>query len=82
MKLSKKNITTAIIFSILGILIGSFSWEILERIISIITGNTQFSLSIKNPIQLFDFYVLSVYFRANPGSLLGFLGSLIILVKL
>ena len=82
MKVTKKNLPTLVLFIILGILIGSFTWEILERIVVLITGNPDFSLSIKNPVQLFDIYVLAVSFRANPGSILGFIASLIFFGKM
>ena len=82
MKLLKKNLSIIIAFSIIGILIGSLSWEILERIINMISGNNNFTISIKNPIQLLDIYILSISFRANPGSLIGFICSLIIMGKI
>lgn len=82
MKVTKKNLPTLMLFFILGILIGSFAWEILERIVILIVGNPNLSLSLKNPIQLFDIYVLAVSFRANPGTLLGFVTSFILFGKL
>jgi len=82
MKIVKKNIPTIVVFSIIGILVGSFTWEILERILFLITKRSDFSLTIKESIQIFDIYVLSLSFRANPGTLLGFLGSILIIRKI
>ena len=82
MKFSKRNLSTLVILVILGIFIGSFAWEILERIVILVTRNPAFSISLTQPVQLFDLYVLAVSFRANPGTLLGFVGSLLIFGRL
>ena len=69
MTLNKKSLSTFIACLLLGMLIGSLGWEVLERILHHF-GVTA-SLTLTEPIQLFDLYVLSLSFRANPGTFLG-----------
>lgn len=76
MKLSKKNLPTLLLLLFLGMLIGSLGWELLERLIHYL--GSDFSLTLKNPIQLFDIYVLALWFRANPGTLVGFIGGTVL----
>ena len=81
MKLTNKNIPAFIAFVLLGTLIGSLCWEVLERIIHLNPEWSDFSLTLEKPLTIFDFYVLSISLRANPGTLLGSLGGLIIFFK-
>jgi hypothetical protein len=76
MKLSKKNLPTLLLLLFLGMLIGSLAWELLERLIHYL--GSDFSLTLKNAIQLFDIYVLSLWFRANPGTLVGLIGGAVL----
>ena len=80
MTLNKKNLPLFILCLILGILIGSLGWEVLERILG--HFGISLSLSMKEPIQLFDLYVLTVLFRANPGSFLGLGGGILVFKRI
>ena len=76
MKLNSRNLPKFILFLILGILVGSLGWEVFERILDALGAD--FSLTMKEPIRLFDLYVLSLTFRANPGTLLGALAAVLL----
>ncbi len=76
MTLNKRSLPTLILCLVLGVLIGSLGWEVLERILSQL--GIDFSLTMKDPLKLFDLYVLSVSFRANPGTFLGALGGVLL----
>jgi hypothetical protein len=78
MKLNRKSILSFIALSLFAIACGTLAWEILERIIRLIPDFSQFSLTMKEPIRLFDIYVLSLSFRANLGTLLGMAGGVIL----
>ena len=69
MKFNKKNLGSFFIILFSCILIGSLFWEIFEKLLQNI--GISWPLTTKNPIQLFDVYVLSVSVRANPGSVIG-----------
>ena len=71
MKLNKKNIPLFITFLFLGSVIGSLFWEVLERILHLFLIFKDFTLTMKNPAISLDLYVISIGFRANPGTLLG-----------
>ncbi len=71
MKITQKYLKYLYLFIILGIVIGSLCWEILERLISL-TG-IDMNLSV-GPVG-FDISVLSVYLKINPGSFLGAAGG-------
>ena len=78
MKLTKKNRSSLVLVLILGLLIGTLSWEVLERIIAL-TGR-QLDLSI-GPVG-FDLHVVSVWIRLNPGSFLGTIAGIILFTRL
>ena len=80
MKLNSRNLSRLLLLLIIGILLGSLGWEVLERIIRL--GGLEFSLTTQNPITLFDLYVLSLSFRANPGTLLGALGAILVFKRI
>jgi len=67
MKKTKKNKPYLILFIVLGIVIGTLLWAIIERILAL--QGMQLSLSV-GPIGV-DLYAFSVSIRANPGSFLG-----------
>ncbi|MBT3272018.1 MAG: hypothetical protein HN368_02595 [Spirochaetales bacterium] len=67
MKLIKKNAGLFTLLFILGLISGTFAWEILERILQI--AGVGLDLGV-GPIG-FDLDVLAVYLTVNPGSLLG-----------
>jgi len=72
MKLNKKNRTSFLILILLGFLIGTLSWELLERVL--ITFNVTLKWEI-GPVG-FDLRVLSFYIKFNPGSVLGIIAGL------
>ena len=79
MKLNKKNLGTLIALLLLGALVGSLAWEVLERVIRA-TGS-DFSLTMDRALQLFDLYVLAVSVRANPGTIAGLAAGAVLFVK-
>lgn len=75
MDLNKKNFPILLSFIMLGMIIGSIGWEIVERLIS--AWGSNFSLTLENPIG-FDLYVISLFFRVNLGTLLGSISGVIL----
>ncbi|MFP4642750.1 MAG: hypothetical protein ACLFM0_00190 [Spirochaetales bacterium] len=67
MKLSSRTVPTFFTLLLLGMIIGTFSWEILERLLSI--ASVPLDLRV-GPVG-FDTGVLSVRLMLNPGSLAG-----------
>jgi hypothetical protein len=71
MKLNSKTRTYLVRFVVLGTLIGTLAWAILERLLGLF--GLPLDLSV-GPLGI-DVYVFSLFFRANPGTLAGmFLG--------
>ena len=75
MDLNKKNFPILLTFIILGMIIGSIGWEILERLITTLGGTL--ALTLEKPIG-FDLYVISLFFRVSLGTLLGALSGIIL----
>ncbi len=75
MDLKKKNFPILLSFIVLGMIIGSIGWEILERLIT--AWGSTLSLTLENPIG-FDLYVISFFFRVNLGTLLGAVSGVIL----
>ncbi len=71
MKLSKRTSGHFLRLLILGIVLGTLFWELLEKIIALSGG--ALSLSV-GPVG-FDTGVLAVRLIINPGSFLGALGG-------
>ena len=67
MKVTTKSLNKFIGFLILTAVAGTLAWELLELIIN--TAGLQLNLSA-GPVG-FDIDVLSLYIKANPGTLLG-----------
>ncbi len=67
MKLNSKTGSYLTRFIFLGVVIGTLSWAIIERLLSF--AGIPLDLSI-GPLGA-DLYVISLYFRANPGTILG-----------
>lgn len=67
MKLTKKNSGVFVLLFLLGLVIGSLAWELLERLLSLL--GTQLDLAV-GPVGL-DLDVLAIYLKLNPGSLVG-----------
>jgi hypothetical protein len=74
MKLTTKTLGPFLLFLLLGLVIGSVAWEIVERLVNV--AGLSLSLSI-GPVG-FDLRVLAVWVRLNPGSLLGAAGGIIL----
>ncbi len=76
MTLNKKNVPIFLLIIALGVVIGSLAWELFERILGmwgVVVGFT-----LREPITLFDLYVISVSLRANLGTALGALGGVMV----
>ena len=71
MKITQKYLKYFYLFIILGIVIGSLCWEILERI----TGMSGINIDLSVGPVGFDISVLSVYLKINPGSFIGAAGT-------
>jgi hypothetical protein len=82
MKLARKTIGPFIILILSGMLIGSLCWEVIERLIRLAPSLSTFTLTVLEPIKIFDFYVLSMSFRANPGTLAGLVSGVILFIVL
>lgn len=67
MKLTKKNLSTFLWISLLCIVAGTLTWELLERILS----QAGIGISLTTDPVGFDLSVLTVYLRINPGSIAG-----------
>ena len=67
MKLIKKNAGLFVLLFALGLVTGTFAWEIFERILSL--AGTNLDLGI-GPFG-FDLDVIAIYLKVNPWSLLG-----------
>jgi hypothetical protein len=78
MKLTKKNSGLFALLIFLGLLIGTFSWEILERIL--LTAGAPIDLSA-GPIG-FDLDVISLFIKVNPGSLVGAAAGVVFFFRL
>ena len=74
MKLTTKTLGSFLLFLLLGLVIGSVAWEIVERLVN--AAGLSLSLSI-GPVG-FDLRVLAVWVRLNPGSFLGAAGGIIL----
>ena len=76
MTLNKKNVPVFLLVIVLGVVIGSFGWEIIERALS--SWGVEFGFTLREPITLFDLYVISVSLRANLGTVLGALVGVVV----
>lgn len=74
MKLIKKNLQPLLLLLFLGLLIGTLSWDILERLAA--AAGLPFSLSV-GPVG-FDLEVISFFIRFNPGTFLGAAGGILL----
>lgn len=76
MKLNRKNLSSFVLLLILSMFIGSLGWELLERLF--LQLGISLSLTLKEPLQILDLYVVSLSLRANPGTFLGALGGIVL----
>lgn len=67
MKLSSRNISTCLILMVFSAIVGTFAWEVLERLVSL-TGVT---LDLRVGPLGFDSGVLAIRLMVNPGTLIG-----------
>ncbi len=74
MKLSKKNLTPLVTIIIMGLVIGTLAWDVVERIFA--AAGMPFSLSTGRVG--FDLDVIAFYIRVNPGSFLGAAGGVLL----
>ncbi len=74
MKLSGRTRSTFVLFLLLGVLIGSLAWELLERILA--RSGLELGLSL-GPVG-FDLEVLAFSLVVNPGTVLGALGGAVL----
>jgi len=77
MKLTKKNAGLFALLFTLGLVTGTFAWEILERILAL--AGAPLDLSV-GPLG-FDLDVISIYLKVNPGSLLGAVAGVFLFFK-
>ncbi len=61
-----------------GLVIGTLSWEILERVVAATGRNMNLTAG---PIGI-DLYVLAIWIRVNPGSFLGTFAGTLLFLKL
>ena len=78
MKTSKKNLRRAAFLILLGLVLGTLGWELLERILSY--GGVDLRLAV-GPVG-FDIGVLAVELMINPGSFLGAAAGFLVLRRL
>ena len=78
MKLTKKNRPALMLVLLLALLVGTLSWELLERIVAL--SGRRMDLSI-GPVG-FDLRVLSVWIELNPGSFLGIIAGVLLFSRI
>ena len=76
MVLNKKNVPFFLLLFVLGMIIGSLGWEVIERLLAML--DISLSLTTKESITLFDLYILSISVRANAGTVIGSLAGTIV----
>lgn len=79
MKITKKGISGFLLLIFLTLFTGTIFWKILELILASLTGS---SVSITTGPLGFDLGVVALYFRLNPGSLIGFIAGIILYKRL
>ncbi len=78
MKYTKKNRPILLNMLLLAVLIGTFAWDLLERILHI--AEIPLHLAV-GPVG-FDLHVISFYLYLNPGTLFGILSAVILFRRL
>ncbi len=78
MKYTKKNRPVLVKIIFLALLIGTFTWDLLERTLNLMNIPLHIALG---PIG-FDLHVVSCYLYINPGSLLGIIAAVILFRRL
>lgn len=75
MKITKKGIPGFLLLIFLTLFTGTIFWKILELILTSVTGS---SVSLTTSPLGFDLGVVALYFRFNPGSLIGFIAGVVL----
>ncbi len=78
MKYTKKNRPILLRMLLLAVLIGTFAWDLLERVLHM--ADIPLDLAI-GPVG-FDLHVISCYLYLNPGTLFGIIGAVILFRRL
>jgi hypothetical protein len=78
MKLTSKTVSMFLLMSFLGAVVGSLSWEIVERIVARWGGRLELSVG---PIG-FDLSVIAMQLKANPGTIAGLAAGLLLFLSL
>jgi len=76
MKRSSKS-TVPFSYLVLGMIIGTLAWEIIERLLLLVSIELDLSVG---PVG-FDVEVLAIWLSFNPGSLLGIIPALFLARK-
>jgi len=71
----KKSISHLCLLSLLGLVTGSLVCEVVERLFKALEFNI--SLTLETPLA-FDLHTIALSFRPNLGSLIGFLGGIML----
>ncbi len=75
MVFNRKSIAPFFGLMLLGALIGSLAWEVVERIVN--AAGTSLTLSLASPISI-DLHVVALSFRPNIGTLLGAVAGIVL----
>ena len=78
MKYTKRNRPVFLKVLLLAVLIGTFAWDLLERVLQLMDIPVHLALG---PIG-FDAHVISCYLYLNPGTLFGIIGAVILFRRL
>ena len=78
MKYTKRNRPILVKILLLSLLIGTFAWDLLERLLSYAAMPIHIAIG---PVG-FDLLVISCYVYLNPGTLFGIVAALILFRRL
>jgi hypothetical protein len=78
MKYTKKNRPVLVKMILLSVLIGTFAWDLFERVFQLMDIPLHIAIG---PIG-FDLHVISCYLYLNPGTLVGIIGAVILFRRL
>jgi hypothetical protein len=67
MKLSARTLSSMLLLCLVGMVVGTLAWEVVERIL----GRVGVALDLSIGPVGFDLAVVAVQLRANPGSFIG-----------
>lgn len=78
MKYTKKNRPVLVKMILLAVLIGTFAWDLFERVLQLMDLPLHIAVG---PVG-FDLHVISCYLYLNPGTLCGVIGAVILFKRL